>query len=61
MKNYNIPLREAAKFLGITAETLRNYNVKKKISYKIIGNKAFYNKEDLDEYLQTTSKIIERA
>jgi excisionase family DNA binding protein len=47
---------EAADYLGISINTLYKKNRNKEISYDKQSKKAFYKKQDLDNYLFNSSK-----
>jgi DNA (cytosine-5)-methyltransferase 1 len=52
--NEYLNVEEAAQFLGVTANTLRNWDYSKKlIAYRNPHNKyRMYKKEDLEKYLE---------
>ncbi len=60
MKGY-MQVTEAAKYLGVTANTLRNWEKAGQIKvYRFIINKyRFYKKEDLDQFMETRMTPIE--
>lgn len=45
---------EAAKYLGVHYRTVRYWRVtsKPRVEFRIIGKRAYYEKEDLDKYLE---------
>ncbi len=44
--------KEAADYLRVPLQTLKNYSKKKKISWCLIGKHKIYTKEQLDEFLE---------
>ncbi len=51
--NGYLTIKQAAKFLGVTPMTLRNWEVAKKIKVRrnLLNNYRLYKKEDLEEIL----------
>lgn len=45
---------EAAQYLGVHYRTVRYWRVtnKPRVKFRLIGNRAYYEKEDLDRYLE---------
>jgi len=45
---------EAAKYLGVHYQTMRYWRLtsKPRVQFRVIGNRAYYEKEDLDKYLE---------
>tara|TARA_B100001971_G_scaffold213155_1_gene245588 strand:- start:180148 stop:180441 length:294 start_codon:yes stop_codon:yes gene_type:complete len=48
---------EAADYLRVELQTLKNYAKKKKITWKLIGKDKIYTQKDLDEFLERKSRF----
>ncbi len=48
---------EAAEYLRVGLQTLKNYAKKKKITWKLMGKQKVYTKKDLDSFLDRKSRL----
>ena len=48
---------EAAKYLSVPVQTLKNYSKKKKLTWREIGKKKKYTQEDLDDFIERKVKL----
>jgi hypothetical protein len=48
---------EAANYLRVPLQTLKNYSKRKKISWCLIGKKKIYTKEQLNEFLERRVRL----
>ena len=48
---------EAAEYLRIRLQTLKNYSKKKKITWSLIGKRKVYSKMELDNFLERKSRL----
>ncbi len=49
--------KEAAEYLRIGLQTLKNYAKKKKITWSLIGKEKVYLKTELDDFLERKSRF----
>ncbi|MFW5887891.1 MAG: helix-turn-helix domain-containing protein [Bacteriovoracia bacterium] len=48
---------EAAKYLRVPLQTLKNYTKKKKISWCLVGKQKIYTREQLNEFLKRKVRL----
>lgn len=48
---------EAAEYLTVKLQTLKNYAKKKKITWSLIGKQKVYTKKELDDFLDRKSRL----
>ena len=60
IKDY-LTVKQAAEFLGIAPNTIRNWSNDKKIIYyrSPINNYRLYKKEDLEKFLESYAELLE--
>jgi excisionase family DNA binding protein len=53
--------KEAAKYLGLSEQTLHNWRHQRKgLNYHKIGRRVLYHIDDLNKYIESTKIIIDR-
>ncbi|MBL6991356.1 MAG: helix-turn-helix domain-containing protein [Bacteriovoracaceae bacterium] len=48
---------EAAEYLRVKLQTLKNYAKKKKITWSLVGKEKVYTKKELDSFLDRKSRL----